>query len=149
MSEFKGSVSEGRSGRPRARPGLRRLRDSEAGSMTAEFVIWLSFFLTLVFMVTDVSIVAYRYTQMWDVARSAAREVAMGAIPRTQEGVEAYVRERLPEGYAVTLTGQHTTYFEISIEAAPQAIGVFGLFEAAAGGLTARVGLGQEPRAAA
>ncbi|MGM0583085.1 MAG: TadE/TadG family type IV pilus assembly protein [Pseudomonadota bacterium] len=142
MSVFKRSAFRGR-------PGLRRLRDGEEGSVTAEFVIWLSFFLTLVFMVTDVSIVAYRYTQMWDVARSAAREVAMGAIPRTQAGVEAYVRERLSEDYAVTLTGYYTTYFEISIEAAPQATGVFGLFEAAAGGLTARVGMGKEPMASA
>jgi Flp pilus assembly protein TadG len=124
--------------------GLRWLGRSERGATTVEFALWMPVFFGLLMLVADVSILAYRYAEMWDVARTAARELALGTLPRSQTAVEAFVHARLTQDYAVTLVGEHTTFFTVGIAGTPTTMSVFGLFEAAVGEMNARVGLAQE-----
>ncbi|MFO7855630.1 MAG: TadE/TadG family type IV pilus assembly protein [Paracoccaceae bacterium] len=126
----------------------RRLRRCERGAATVEFVLWMPFFLGLLLLLTDVSILAWRYAQMWDVARTTARELSLGTLPRTQTAVEAFVHSRLTADYAVTLDGLHTTFFTVGIAGTPTTMSVFGLFETAISGMSARVSLAQENLAA-
>jgi hypothetical protein len=136
--------------KPSLRPAcraLRRFRACDRGAATVEFVLWLPVFFGLVTLVVDSAVLAYRYSEMWDVARTAAREVSVGALPKSQTALEAYVHERLSEEYGVQLVGAHSTFWTVQIDAAPAAMSVFGLFETAIPNMSARVGSGQEPLA--
>lgn len=133
---------------PPLRRRLRRAFASESGGATVEFVLWLPFFFGLLLLLTDFAILAFRYSEMWDVARTTAREISLGRLPRTEQAVQAFVDARLPQGYVATLEGAHTTFFVVNIAGSPSTMSVFGILEAAVGQMTARVGLSQEALAA-
>lgn len=71
---------------------LRSRLTDRSGSATVEFVIWIPFFLMILGMVTDVSLLINVRSRMFDAAREASRSVALG-ISDTLEA-EAFALNR-------------------------------------------------------
>ena len=119
----------------RARAAMRGLRDARGGA-TVEFALWMPVFAFLVMLSADVGVLAYRYSQMWDVARSAVRDISIGGLPRTQGALDAFVHERLSASHQASLIDAHTTYFTVEIVAPSESLMAFGVFEATLDGMS-------------
>lgn len=57
---------------------LSRFRKDQNGSATVEFVIWLPLIASLIVGAFDLNVVLLTQSNMWNVARDAARRVAIG-----------------------------------------------------------------------
>ncbi|WP_137703096.1 TadE/TadG family type IV pilus assembly protein [Marimonas lutisalis] len=72
----------------------RRFWQSESGSQTIEFVIWMPIFVFIIIITMNVSMVFYKESQMLRIVQDANRSFSMGRI-RTEAGVIEYVAEKI------------------------------------------------------
>ncbi|MDH5798215.1 MAG: pilus assembly protein [Paracoccaceae bacterium] len=102
-------------------------RDGEGGA-TVEFVIWIPFFMGLILMITDVSMLFTRQSNFWNVSRDTARIVARhgmdGAAAAEYAQAHAAFGEFLPE-ISVEITSTEVT---IAISALTAQVAPFGFF---------------------
>lgn len=67
-----------------------RFRDSESGSATIEAVLWFPMFVVLLVMVTDVSFVFHRQSQLYRIVQDANRSLSTGRFSTTA-ATESYI----------------------------------------------------------
>lgn len=68
----------------------------ERGSATIEILLWLPFFLFLVFLTVDASLLYWRHGEMWNVARDVARTIAAGSLDGANDAeLTSFVADRL------------------------------------------------------
>lgn len=70
----------------------RALRD-ERGAASMELCMWFPFFVLIVAIITDASVLFLTQGSMWDTAREAARRVAISQM--TADEVEPFVQNKL------------------------------------------------------
>ncbi|SPH18783.1 hypothetical protein DEA8626_02327 [Defluviimonas aquaemixtae] len=75
------------------RPFVRFSRD-ERGAATIEAVLWLPFFLTILALLADVSLIFHGQSRILSVVQSANRNMAVGRLT-TESETEAFVLTRL------------------------------------------------------
>lgn len=83
----------GSSRRHRAAACLRSYAADDRGAITIEFLSWIPAFVMMLSLIADLSFVFLTNSSMWDVARDAARRVALHKM--TTADVEEFVRERI------------------------------------------------------
>lgn len=74
-----------------------RFRTDATGSATVEHVIWLPFFLLLISVIVDLSLILTANAGMWDAARDGARRMAMHQM--NEDEAVAYVQSRVSSRY--------------------------------------------------
>ena len=72
---------------------LRRFARDERGSVSAAYVLWTGFFVTLFSVMADVTFLFMSNSEMWHVAHDAARRLSLGDMTATQ--TEDFVRSAL------------------------------------------------------
>lgn len=126
----------------------RFLRD-ERGSATMEIVLWMPFFLFLVFLTVDASLLYWRHGEMWNVARDVARTIAAGSLdPTNSANVTAFTTERLGVNNVTVLTAPHPDGKSIivTVRRDPDFLTTFSVFANLLGGdITATVVMRVEP----
>jgi Flp pilus assembly protein TadG len=74
----------------------RSFKDRTDGNVTVEFVLWVPFFMGLLLMIADVSLVFMRQSNFWNVSSDTARIVARHALEPVE--AEAYARSKAAFG---------------------------------------------------
>ena len=128
--------------------GLDRFWRDEKGAVTVEFVVIVPFFIFVMIFFADAATIYLTHTEMYNVARDAARRMATGEL-RTEDEVVAYASQKLLLGgrtYDV-YTGFDKTRFVAVAVPVPQAA-IFGFFfrHLLGESLIASAGVVQEPR---
>ncbi|MDA9865094.1 pilus assembly protein [bacterium] len=72
---------------------MRRFNDDE-GAVTVEASLWIPFFVFLITMVADVSLVFYGQARAMEIAQDGNRAYSIGTLA-TQEEAKTYITERL------------------------------------------------------
>ena len=75
----------------------RGFRDDEAGSATVEFVLWLPIFVAILGLMVDATLMLHMQARLWDIARSATRQVALAAMDET--AAETFAAEEIGDAY--------------------------------------------------
>ncbi|MCL5777125.1 pilus assembly protein [Limibaculum sp. FT325] len=102
-----------------------------------EIVLWMPFFLLLVFLTVDASLLYWRHGEMWNIARDVARTIASGSLDGTDNAaVQAFLTDRLGITEATvqtapTLDGQGII---VRVERNPDFLTTFSIFSNLIGG---------------
>jgi len=72
---------------------IKRWGGDESGGTTIEFLLWLPIMVTMLTMTTDATLLMHQQQNIYNVARDASRQVALGQ--KTDEEAAAIVVERL------------------------------------------------------
>lgn len=129
--------------------GLRGFVGDARGAATLEFVIWLPAFFAIFFAVVDLSVLYFRYGQMWDVARDAARQIALREMPMTEAALDEYVDGVLTADYDARLINQQGQQeFTVIVNGTVTTMSVFGFFSLAVPTMNAVVPMRREQRGA-
>lgn len=135
MGEIPGCGMSGRRGvirrlRPVSRPGARRLREDEDGSVTLETVMWFPVMLSILSVIADLSMIYTVNADMWHVSYDTARRMsreelsAADAPAHVRNALPAYVADKVK--VSATRDGDHA---ELSLEASSGAVGLIGVFD--------------------
>lgn len=126
---------------------LGRFSRENEGSTTVEFVIWVPFFIALIVMIADVSLLFMRQSNFWNVSRDTARIVARhgmsGSAAADYAQEHAAFGDYLPE-ISIEVSETEVT---VVISALASQVAPFGFFSLAADGslVSARVTQALEP----
>jgi hypothetical protein len=119
----------------------RRFARDERGSVSAAYVLWTGFFVTLFSVMADVTFLFMSNSEMWHVAHDAARRLSLGDMTATQ--TEDFVRSALAnmaDGSVEVMAYQSADAVEVAIAVPYDAVTVFGIYDALdSGALSARV----------
>ncbi len=117
---------------------IRRFLGDASAAATVEFVIWLPFFVALVGLVTDGTLLLQGQSRMYDVSRDGARQVAIGAATPAQaeDAMEAAFGNE--PGYSANVTTD-TQFVVAEITVPYSSVIVFGGFAFGSGTVTSRV----------
>lgn len=63
---------------------LRRFRGDDSAAVTVEFVLWLPLFILILFLIVEVSLLFLTQSNMWNVARDAARRISTHEFNQTE-----------------------------------------------------------------
>lgn len=83
----------------------RKLKD-ESGSATVEFALWIPFFVFILMMIIDASMLLFKQADLWKVASDTSRRVAVGEIVLAE--APAYARSRAATGETFTVNVTRT-----------------------------------------
>ncbi|MEO0762483.1 MAG: TadE/TadG family type IV pilus assembly protein [Pseudomonadota bacterium] len=111
----------------KGRRGLAAFGGDERGGATIELVVWIPFFLSMMFALVEASLLAFRYAQMWDATREAARLVALGVLPPDRSLIGTWVQDRLTPDFAVSVVHLETVRPTLSVAADVSDVSVFGM----------------------
>lgn len=105
-----------------------RFVGDEQGAVTIEFTVLLPFFIFMLVIFADASIIWLTHSEMYNAARDIARKMSVGTIASEQEAAD-YAAQRLFLGdrtYTVDATFGNDRVVRISVPVADAAI--FGTF---------------------
>jgi len=108
-----------------------------------EIVLWMPFFLFLVFLTIDASLLYWRHGEMWNVARDVARTIAAGSLDGSSSSdLSAFAAERLGVTNVTVLTAPHPDGKSVivTVRRDPDFLTTFSVFSNLLGGdITATV----------
>jgi len=115
-----------------------RFLENEDGIVVLEFIVWLGFLVSCLYVLVDASMAFWRQSQLWQVAFDIVRQVSAGGYDHLivngvtmQDVVQAELDAQFQTGYTATYSTDGT-YHVIQI-AAP--LGKVGLLNAVTSGL--------------
>lgn len=108
--------------------GLAKFLRNEHGAVTIEFVTLVPAFVFVMVLIADASIIYYTRSEMWNVARDAARRMSTGEF-QTPEDVRQFAADHLFLGdrtYVIdpVFDGNMTVRIALGVRQA----GIFGMF---------------------
>ena len=125
---------------------LRRFGRSSDGGVTVEFVLWMPFFMAMILMIADVSMVFMRQSTFWNVSRDTARIVARhgmgGAAAADYAQSHATFGDFSPE-ISIEITATEVTVIISALTSHVAPFGFFGFSDNAR--VTAQVTQALEP----
>ena len=132
----------------RAGPGLARFLRDERGAFSVDFTVVVPFFVFLLVLFADATVIYLTHTEMYGAARDISRRIATGEL-QTDAEVQAYAADRLHLGsrnYYVGLDFANDKTVMIVVNLGDAAI--FGYFFRPVLGreLVAASTVGEEPR---
>jgi len=118
---------------------------SERGSISVEYTIWLAVMVAILMLAADASMLLSTQSEMYDVARDVARQLALGVIEN--DDVDAILQLRWPDNNAYTWDRPaflRDDYVVVEISIPFKDVVIFGDSFASDGALQARVVMAME-----
>lgn len=124
---------------------LARLVADETGSATVEFALWIPLFCFLLISTADLGILLMRHAEMWDIARDAARRMAIYQM--SADEARSHVIDRLAEDSdALVVEAEVGDEVRVLITVPTAHVLPFGVFGSAMNGtVVTRVTMLREP----